>query len=1138
MQPAPPRPTRRPSRSVELSGMNPMHSRPTDDTTKSPRSKWLTARSKMLSPATLAHVASSREERTPAQKTADKLLAQKSLATTQSAQSGLFQGQETKKIRQKFLTFTLLLSVLIVTVLAGFGTVASTEAQLQTVRLLGQSLLRSIRGDLSSLIFYTEREVTHFAINFPLNFPLSNDTSHVVTEGTRLMFAQLDSSSGIYEKEKGEEEGEEEGEGVETAVDSPIWQLYFANEQGLVVGVGRASVSASDVMNTSVSYFECWGGKFGKMVRRTAPAQKCSAAGGWFDDQAGAAGAVGAAGSSSGAYTNTIGGTTYSQYEYDARERPWYKLALKYPNQVVWTRPYIYSSTGNMGLTAALYTQVGVRYNDADRNSQVRIEEGVFAIDITLNNLEIFLQSLAKSAQSLGTFGSFPAEIALLQIMPTPKDVIVTSTTSAGVIINGQLNVKGGKHEHLIDTAIKNDQKTKVANNDAAAIQSFRSTSDNIGWFLYATKVRFGGRMSGWDAAVVGILRQSNFLGVLELASRTVYPFIAAILVIIIIPSTSLITRCILRRDTKHQKNNHNNKNNKITKSSCLTKCWRPTINAMRLRAHTIVPIIVAVVVSAAVHTLTTCWSEEKIGWEIVLPALSIVSKGGLSYILHRSWMLTIHHVGGRYDPSTTSKAIMIALGTWIVMSIVVAATVKAVPSMRILQVCSEGLMFLSLNLFVKGDQYTQKDRDIVGKRKPCMLWLMFGGVMIMGLVFTTIEATAMWTLNFSVYLIPSLVSIVLLSLGAKCDTPIRRSWPRPQVLIYMMTIALIFVWVVPWLTITATQIVKDSLGDIKVQPVAESNSTSLTAMSVEDIGVLINFGWAFFTIILASFFELFLEASATSSTLVGMNFGFILFKSFVETVLFLVVKPLDLGFYALVLLQCFFKILLGLGLKNYIYDKFFSRSLWKEDPETYAFKITGRAMKVNFGIVAPLASEFGMITMILLEVLQVHIRGDQWRPPLTNGFHQLERLSLAAGFFVQVAFHLVSNEIIESMLSLKISKFKRKMATIRMFASGSQSSISIADPNDNLKDKHVKRKSSFSSGIATTVSRASALRHSTIKMGGLGVHQILQTSGKKWKWEKHRAKFFEQNWTVFVVWTGYLMSELIGIVLSEGRKK
>ena len=145
--------------------MNPMHSRPTDDTTKSPRSKWLTARSKMLSPATLAHVASSREERTPAQKTADKLLAQKSLATTQSGQSGLFQGQETKKIRQKFLTFTLLLSVLIVTVLAGFGTVASTEAQLQTVRLLGQSLLRSIRGDLSSLIFYTEREVTHFAIN-------------------------------------------------------------------------------------------------------------------------------------------------------------------------------------------------------------------------------------------------------------------------------------------------------------------------------------------------------------------------------------------------------------------------------------------------------------------------------------------------------------------------------------------------------------------------------------------------------------------------------------------------------------------------------------------------------------------------------------------------------------------------------------------------------------------------------------------------------------------------------------------------------------------------------------------------------------------------------------------------------------
>jgi hypothetical protein len=233
-----------------------------------------------------------------------------------------------QKIRQKFLTFTLLLSVIIVTTLAGFGTVASTEQQLLTVRLLGQSLLRSIRGDLASLLYYTERETAQFAVNFPL----SNDTDHVVNVGLRLMFAQLDSSSGIYEQEQ---------------KDSPIWQLYFANEQGLVVGVGRASVSASDVTNTS--YFECWGGKSGNTVRRTAPAQKCSSAGGWFDEQDQAK--TGAAAAS----------TQYSEYKYDARQRPWYKLAKKDPGQIVWTKPYRFASTDILGVTASLSTKVGVR---------------------------------------------------------------------------------------------------------------------------------------------------------------------------------------------------------------------------------------------------------------------------------------------------------------------------------------------------------------------------------------------------------------------------------------------------------------------------------------------------------------------------------------------------------------------------------------------------------------------------------------------------------------------------------------------------------------------------------------------------------------------------------------------------------
>jgi hypothetical protein len=132
--------------------------------------------------------------------------------------------------------------------------------------------------------------------------------------------------------------------------------------------------------------------------------------------------------------------------------------------------------------------------------------------------------------------------------------------------------------------------------------------------------------------------------------------------------------------------------------------------------------------------------------------------------------------------------------------------------------------------------------------------------------------------------------------------------------------------------------------------------------------------------------------------------------------------------------------------------------------------------------------------------------------------------MSMAAGFFVQVAFHLVSNEIIESTLSLKISKFKRKMATIRMFARNTVL-VEVEDPNNDMKGKRV-------------ITKKMKQRKSSIDVGGLGAHEIGQTSGTEWKWEKHIAVIFERNWTVFVVWTAYLMCELIGISLAQGRKE
>ena len=64
---------------------------------------------------------------------------------------------------------------------------------------------------------------------------------------------------------------------------------------------------------TNTSMYECWGGNNGNTVRRTnASAVRCEA--------------------SDLRHGQTNRG--FRQYKYDARQRPWYKLAKSFPNQL------------------------------------------------------------------------------------------------------------------------------------------------------------------------------------------------------------------------------------------------------------------------------------------------------------------------------------------------------------------------------------------------------------------------------------------------------------------------------------------------------------------------------------------------------------------------------------------------------------------------------------------------------------------------------------------------------------------------------------------------------------------------------------------------------------------------------------
>ena len=396
---------------------------------------------------------------------------------TTSMKSGKLLTHQRQAIRQHFLIFALILTAFIVTILAGFGTRAATDAQLQTVELVGTSLLRSIRSDLKSVIYFAERELVQASISSPATIINATDMD---PSGMLQMFKQLRTAGGGAATTNNKLDSSTSSTSSTSRTSSrsdTIWGMYYANEQGLVSGVSRAVPPLSQKNDNNREYYQCWGksGHFNQVRRTNASTLVCVPS--QLDQRT----------NRNTALESSL--PNIRQYAYEARKRPWYVLAKSLPYQIVWTQPYIYSSTGFVGVTVARWDGTGV-----------------FGVDITLRQFENFMNNLAFSTLKIGSFGSFPAELAILRNVTkedeesgtrqTKKEIVVSSGLTASKIMTEYLHTEQGLNE-------KSDMKS---------VEVFDTQ-----WFMFVDVMQFGDQdvMSGgsWNTIVVGMLRRGKSCG-------------------------------------------------------------------------------------------------------------------------------------------------------------------------------------------------------------------------------------------------------------------------------------------------------------------------------------------------------------------------------------------------------------------------------------------------------------------------------------------------------------------------------------------------------------------------------------------------------------------------------------------------
>ena len=605
---------------------------------------------------------------------------------TTSMKSGKLLTHQRQAIRQHFLIFALILTAFIVTILAGFGTRAATDAQLQTVELVGTSLLRSIRSDLKSVIYFAERELVQASISSPATIINATDMD---PSGMLQMFKQLRTAGGGAATTNNKLDSS-----TSISRSDTIWGMYYANEHGLVSGVSRAVSPLSQKNGNKRAYYECWGksGHFNQVRRTNASTLVCVPS--QLDQR-----------------TNRNTGSeslpNIRQYAYEARKRPWYVLAKSLPYQIVWTQPYIYSSTGFVGVTVARWDGTGV-----------------FGVDITLSQFESFMNNLAFSTLKIGSFGSFPAELAILRNVTKEDEESGTRQTKKEIVVSSGLTASKMMTEYLHREEGLNEKS------DMKSVELFDTQ-----WFMFVDVMQFGDQdvMSGgsWNTIVVGMLRRgkscscagdlffcrcslpnclpncltlffghirphslliffpilspfcslhcssATFLGALELTSRTLYPFIAAALIIFFIPTIGIATRAILKvtkQDSAAKKAGDAAKQDDDTrrrKCNKLLRLGKEFHQALKLKYHIIFPIITAVLTSIVVHTAVTAPSS-LITIHTFRALFGTISKCGLAYLLHQQWItVATDNMETRYNKSTTHRVVTGILAIWIVTCVV-----------------------------------------------------------------------------------------------------------------------------------------------------------------------------------------------------------------------------------------------------------------------------------------------------------------------------------------------------------------------------------------------------------------------------------------------------------------------------------
>ncbi len=182
---------------------------------------------------------------------------------------------------------------------------------------------------------------------------------------------------------------------------------------------------------------------------------------------------------------------SFAASDYDARQRPWYKGAMKAadPDEVFWTKPYRFSSDGQIGITASLRwsDHYASGFGDASGKKSVSQSKGktyVVAFDIKL------CDSLTWLAE--------------LELGPDGQAFIISQE---GQVLGGSLSdfQKSGGDLSALETQIKEKfrpafDKWQRSSEKSEQIFSFRA--DGMSWWAGFAVLKIGDRQI-WMVVVV-----------------------------------------------------------------------------------------------------------------------------------------------------------------------------------------------------------------------------------------------------------------------------------------------------------------------------------------------------------------------------------------------------------------------------------------------------------------------------------------------------------------------------------------------------------------------------------------------------------------------------------------------------------